>query len=321
MPRTAAFDEDEDFDTRPKRRRTFDDDEESDSRPKRRRSVEDDEESEARPKRRRSFDDDEEGEEEPRTRKRGRRASEDAADEDETPRKRRRRTEPDDDDEDGETRGRANSARRNAAAGWDEFDNATSSSNSNDFEAKNALKLKVTNKQQLLKVLDSAPFDSMGLHYVQEIKTGKRSFRCGGEKCSLCDDLDHYARKLAYFNVALFNEDTDEWENRVWEVGVKVGRKLKAINDDTKRGPLDKESLYFAISKTGKGTNTEYHLETVKARDLDEDWDVDEIDPKTLKTLNEAVYTDPWERFSNPQELKRVVNRLLDDDSGEEDDD
>lgn len=303
MARTAAFDEDEDFETRPKRRR----------------SLGEDEETETRPKRRRSFDEDDE--EEPRTRKRGRRTSEDT-DEDDTPRPRTRRSRAErDDDEDDEPNTRSNSARRNAAAGWDEFENATSSSNSNDFEAKNALKLKVTNKQQLLKVLDSAPFDSMGLHYVQEIKTGKRSFRCGGEKCPLCDDLDHYARKLAYFNVALFNEDTDEWENRVWEVGVKLGRKLKAINDDTKRGPLDKANLYFAISKTGKGTNTEYHLETVKARDLDEDWDVDEIDSKTLKSLNEAVYSDPWERFSNPQELKRVVNRLLDDDGGEEDDD
>lgn len=305
MPRNATFDEDEDFDTRPKRRRSFEDDEESDT----------------RPKRRRTFDEDEGEADEPRARKRGRRASEDADDEDEAPRNRRRRAERDDADEEGASSGRANSARRNAAAGWDEFEATTSNGNSNDFEAKNALKLKVTNKQQLLKVLDGAPFDSMGLHYVQEIKTGKRSFRCGGDKCPLCDDLDHYARKLAYFNVAVYNEDTDEWENRVWEVGVKVGRKLKAINDDAKRGPLDKDSLYFAISKTGKGTNTEYHLETVKARDLDEDWDVDEIEAKTLKTLNEAVYTDPWERFSNPQELKRVVNRLLDDDGGDEDDD
>lgn len=299
MARTAAFDEDEDFDTRPKRRR----------------SVEDDEEKESRPKRRRTFD--ENDEDEPRTRKRGKRPSEDT--DDETPRKRSRRTERDDTDDDGESTSRTNSARRSsAAAGWDEFENATSSSNSSDFEAKKDLKLKVTNKQQLLKVLNSAPFDSMGLHYVQEIKSGKRSFRCGGDKCPLCDDLDHYARKLAYFNVALFNDDTDAWEHRVWEVGVKVGRKLKSLNDDPKRGPLDRESLYFAISKTGKGTNTEYHLETVKARDLYEDWDVDEIDSKTLKSLNEAVYTDPWERFSNPQELKRVVNRLLDDDGDED---
>ncbi|MFI2616701.1 hypothetical protein [Streptomyces sp. NPDC018584] len=317
MARTAAFDEDEDFDTRPKRRRTFEEDEEIDTRPKRRRSVEDDEEKESRPKRRRTFEEDEE--DEPRTRKRGRRSAEDT-DGEETPRKRNRRTERDDTDDDGEPTSRTNSARRNAAAGWDEFENATSGSNSSDFEAKKDLKLKVTNKQQLLKVLNSAPFDSMGLHYVQEIKSGKRSFRCGGDKCPLCDDLDHYARKLAYFNVALYNDDTDAWEHRVWEVGVKVGRKLKALNEDPKRGPLDNANLYFAISKTGKGTNTEYHLETVKARDLDEDWDVDEIDSKTLKTLNEAVYTDPWERFSNPQELKRVVNRLLDDD-GEEDDD
>ncbi|MDJ0463161.1 hypothetical protein [Streptomyces sp. H27-C3] len=317
MARTAAFDEDEEFDTRPKRRRSLDENDESEARPKRRRSLDDGEE-ESRPKRRRSLDD--EDDEEPRTRKRGRPAPDEEADEESRPKRSRRTRADEDEDEDEERPSRANAAaaRRNAASGWDEFDNATSGGNNTDFEAKKELKLQVTNKQQLLKVLNSAPFDSMGLHYIQEIKTGKRSFRCGGEKCPLCDDLDHYARKLAYFNIALFNEDTDQWENRVWEVGVKVGRKLKAINDDKKRGPLDKDSLYFSISKTGKGTNTEYHLETVKARDLDEDWDIDEVDDKTLKTLNDALYTEPWERFSNPQELKRVVNRLLDDDGDED---
>ncbi|KUL44717.1 hypothetical protein ADL22_12295 [Streptomyces sp. NRRL F-4489] len=233
----------------------------------------------------------------------------------EAPRK-RRRSETAADEEHSH---RTNSARRSAVAGWDEFEAAASSSNNTDFEAKNALKLRVTNSQQLIKILQDAPFDSFGLHYVQEIKTGKRSFRCGGDSCPLCDDLDHYARKLALFNVALFNESTNEWEHRVWEVGVKIGRKLKAINDDPKRGPLDKDNLYFAISKTGKGTSTEYHLETVKARDLDEDWDVDEIDSKTLTTLKEVIYTDPWERFSSPQELKRVVHRLLEDDTEEDD--
>ncbi|MFJ2113378.1 hypothetical protein ACIOEX_16080 [Streptomyces sp. NPDC087850] len=318
MARTAAFDEDEDFDTRPRRRRSLDEaEDETPSRPKRRRSFDEDDDTEARSKRRPRSEDDDDAEDEPRTRRRGRRAPDEDTEEETRP-KRSRRSHGDEDEEEDRP-SRANAARRNAASGWAQFDNATSGGNSNDFEAKKELKLQVTNKQQLLKVLNSAPFDSMGLHYIQEIKTGKRSFRCGGEKCPLCDDLDHYARKLAYFNIALANEDTDQWENRVWEVGVKVGRKLKAINDDKKRGPLDKDSLYFSISKTGKGTNTEYHLETVKARDLDEDWDIDEIDDKTLKTLNDSLYTEPWERFSNPQELKRVVNRLLDDDGDEDD--
>ncbi|MFE9412360.1 hypothetical protein ACFYN0_26730 [Streptomyces sp. NPDC006704] len=301
MARTATLDDDDVFDERPKRRR---------------RSLEEPEEAERSPRRRRALDD---TDDEPRGRGRTRRALDDDSDDDERRPKRTRRVRTDtDDDEADEPRGRKNAASKRGTAGWEEFD-TTSSSNGADFEAKNALKLKVTGEQQLLAMLGSAPFDSMGLHYVKEIRTGKRSFRCAVEDCPLCDDLDHYARKLAYFNVAVFNEDTDAWENRVWEVGVKLGRKLKAINDDKKRGPLDKPGLYFAISKTGSGTATEYHLETVKGRDLDEDWDVDEIDDKTHKLLSENLYTEQWERFSSPQELKRVVKRLLDDD-GEEDD-
>ncbi|GHB52606.1 hypothetical protein GCM10010331_45300 [Streptomyces xanthochromogenes] len=300
MARTATLDDDDVFDERPKRRRrSLDESDDAEQRP-RRRTLDDDSDDEPRGRKRRSLDDD-------------------ADDEESRPRRNRRAQQDEGDDEAEERRHRKNAASKRGVAGWDEFE-TTSSSGGTDFEAKAALKLKVTEEQQLLKLLDSAPFDSMGLHYVKEIRTGKRSFRCGGEACPLCDDLDHYARKLAYFNVAVFNEDTNAWENRVWEVGVKVGRKLKAINDDKKRGPLDKPSLYVAISKTGMKTATEYHLETVKGRDLDEDWDVDEIDDQTYKSLTEKLYTEQWEHFSTPQELKRVVKRLLDDD-GEEDDD
>ncbi|MEU7147070.1 hypothetical protein AB0B15_03360 [Streptomyces sp. NPDC045456] len=304
MARRATFADDDLDETReeerPRRSRPVDDDDRPRKRPRRRTFDEDDEEVEERPKGRRPRDSDDDEPERPKRRTRGR---------------------PESDDEDGvRPATRTNAARQAAAGGWDNFD-ALGSGDKGDFEAKNALRLKVSNDPTLLKLLDSAPFDSMGVHWVQEIKSGKRSFRCPGENCSLCDDLDHYARKLAYFNVAAFDEDTEQWENRVWEVGVKLGRKLKALNDDKKRGPIDKPTLYFSISKTGKGTSTEYHLDAVKARDLDEDWGVDEIDEKTYKALNENRFTEQWERISKPEELRRVVKRLLDDSEDDEDDD
>ncbi|WP_274916926.1 hypothetical protein [Streptomyces sp. WZ-12] len=285
MPRTrAAFDDDEDIETRPRRHRAFDDEDEGPQRP--------------RESARSSFGDDSDELDEGVGHKRQR----DGAKEDKP--------------------SRIDASRRHtAAAGWDEFEKNTGSSDKADFEAKNNLRLKVTNDPQLIKVLDPAPFDSMGQHWVQEIKSGKRSFRCLGDNCPLCEDLDHYARKLAYLNVALLDEKSGDWENRVWEVGVKLGRKLRKIGEDEKRGPINNPNLYFSISKTGVKTSTEYHLDLVKARDLEDDWDIDPIDEKTYQRLSASRYTEPWERFSKEAELRRVVSRLLDEDTDDEYDD
>ncbi|MEU5425143.1 hypothetical protein AB0H73_05990 [Streptomyces olivoreticuli] len=203
-----------------------------------------------------------------------------------------------------------NPAHHQARSGWDRFERIVGAGSSS-FEEKNRLRLKISHEPTLLKMLQDAPFDSYHSHWVQEITSGRRSFTGPDKGCPLCDDLEYQARKVAVFNVGVYNEAIGTWEARVWEVGAKVAGQLKALHTDKRRGPLLNPALYLAVNKTGTGKDTEYHLETVKARDLGDDWGIPPISEFTHTGLLNSVQTEEWERPSSKMELKGIVERLL----------
>jgi hypothetical protein len=260
-----------------------------------------------------------------------------ALDEDDAPKARRGRRAQgrdvfdEDDDAPRKGRERTNSARKQqgAASGWGAFDEVAGSGGQ-DFEAKNEMRLEITKDPKLIKLMQPEPFDSYEYHYVKEITSGKRSFRGLAPKddCPLCDDLDHYGRKVAAFNVALWDEDDEKWVHKVWEVGVRAARTLQTIAKDSKKvgkehvGDLTSPQLYLAVHKTGKGTKTEYHVESVKSRDVESDWDADELSDEDVNRLSESLYNDAWERHCTRAELEAVVDKLLNGvDEDDEDDD
>ncbi|WP_063728953.1 hypothetical protein [Streptomyces sp. RTd22] len=270
----------------------------------------------------------------PATRRAGR-SRRNSLDEDDAPKTRRGRQAQGRDafDEDVETlsRGfqRTNSARKQgASAGWDAFDEMASSGGQ-DFEAKNEMRLEITKDPQLIRLMQPEPFDSYEYHYVREITSGKRSFRglAPAEDCPLCDDLDHYGRKVAAFNVALWDEDDQKWVHKVWEVGIRAARTLQAVAKDPKKvgkdnvGDLTSPQLYIAVHKTGKGTKTEYHVEAVKARDVESDWDADELTDDDYERLSKSLYSDAWERHCTRAELEAAVQKVLNGADDDEDDD
>jgi hypothetical protein len=260
-----------------------------------------------------------------------------ALDEDDAPKTRRGRKTSgreafDEDDEEfasRKPRERTNSARKQgASAGWGAYDEVASSGGQ-DFEAKNEMRLEVTKDPQLIRLLQPEPFDSYEYHYVREITTGKRSFRglSPADNCPLCDDLDHYGRKIAVFNVAAWDEDDEKWVHKIWEVGVRAARLLQTIAKDPKKvgkeniGDLTSPQLYLAVHKTGKGTKTEYHVEAVKARDVESDWDADELTEADNERLAEVIYSDAWERHCTRAELEAAVQKVLNGVDDDEDDD
>ncbi|MEU7278658.1 hypothetical protein AB0A69_07690 [Streptomyces sp. NPDC045431] len=273
--------------------------------------------------------------EEETTSRRPGRSRRSALDEDDAPKTRRGRKAQGRDvfDEDDDTlrRGkeRTNTARKQgAASGWDAFDEVAGSGGQ-DFEAKNEMRLEITKDPQLIRLMQPEPFDSYEYHYVREITSGKRSFRglAPAEDCPLCDDLDHYGRKVAAFNVAVWDEDDEKWVHKVWEVGIRAARTLQAIAKDPKKvgkehvGDLTSPQLYIAVHKTGKGTKTEYHVEAVKARDVESDWDADELTDEDYERLSKSLYSDAWERRCTRAELEAAVQKVLNGVDDDEDDD
>ncbi|MEW1675586.1 hypothetical protein AB0O47_20430 [Streptomyces noursei] len=233
-----------------------------------------------------------------------------------------------DEDDDTPKARRTNTARKQGAqGGWDAFDDVAGSGGQN-FEAKNEMRLEITKDPQLIRLLEPEPFDSYEFHYVREITSGKRSFRGLAPKddCPLCDDLDHYGRKVAVFNVGLWDEDDEKWVHRVWEVGIRAARALQAIAKDPKKvgkdhvGDLTAPQLYIAVHKTGKGTKTEYHVEAVKARDVESDWDANELNDDDYEGLSKSLYSDAWERHCTRAELEAAVQTVLNGVDDDEDD-
>ncbi|NIY68027.1 hypothetical protein [Streptomyces malaysiensis] len=163
-------------------------------------------------------------------------------------------------------------------AGWDAMDRTASASGSDMY-------LKVTEEAIVIKVLGDGPFDVYNSHWVDEIEDGSKSVRCWATPdCPLCRVGDKAKRFSACFDVVSL-EDPDTPVMKVWEAGIKVARQLKDIATDAKRGPLNRDDLYFTIRKEQKKKSVEYTLERVKERDLYEEYDVEPLGEEILRAF------------------------------------
>jgi hypothetical protein len=182
-------------------------------------------------------------------------------------------------------------------AGWDAMEKAASASGSDMY-------LKVDDKPQVIKVVGDGPFDVYNSHWIDEIEDGSKSVRCWGTPdCPLCKIGDKAKRFSACFDVISL-DDPDTPVMKVWEAGIKVARQLKEIATDDKRGPLNREDIYFTIKKEQKKKSVEYTLERVKSRDLYEEYDVEPLTDETLQAFADEAHQ--W---------GDVVKEKLDDDA------
>ena len=82
---------------------------------------------------------------------------------------------------------------------------------------------------------------------------------------------------------------------------------LKDANSNAKSGPLT--NGYWALTRTGKLQSTSYVLNTIKERDLQEDWGIDPIKAAefiaTVKPYDKSAI-----RVSTYEELERVAQSL-----------
>jgi hypothetical protein len=299
----------EDYDPQDDREQDVDPDEE-DERPARRsrRSRDEDEEDEKpRGRSRRSRDDDEDEDEKPRRSRRSR----DDDEEDERPRRTSRRSR-DDDDEDDERPRKRGPIKSTAGRGWGGYDKVKDSGGG-DF----AKTWQVPTKSTLIKFLEPEPFSTYAEHWLDGMGKGKKkSFVCLGDDCPLCDDLGDRPRGYALFNL-LDLSDPDNPEVVAWKVGRQVANIIKAYADDKKTSPIDRVDLYWAVhrteNKTGKGTSYNTILNPVKARDLDEDWDVEPFSEKELGEFDADLHTEEQHVFINTRKDLKTVAAEYDD--------
>lgn len=214
--------------------------------------------------------------------------------------------EDDEDDEEETPRARARKADVNtpkASGGWGAY--TKQKSESGDFPEN----LKITDEQVLVKFLDDEPFVVYRQHWIE--RAGKKSFNCLENGCPLCDDLGDRSRLQVCFNVVDLSGDP---EVKIWTVGTRVAGQLKAFSQDKKTSPLNKEGLYWGVSKTGKGSKTTYTITPVKERDLAEDWDLEPLTADEVEEFEGQAYGPDTVQYQTKKQLREISDEILGDD-------
>lgn len=138
--------------------------------------------------------------------------------------------------------------------------------------------LRLTESKQLVAFLPGPiPFDSFRQHWIK--RQGQQSFVCLEVGCPLCDKLgDSPSAKFAFAVVAFEPSETDpdsvEPTAKLWVAGTRLMKRLQTLDTDPRKGPL--AGSFYEVCRTGKGTSTDYVVDHIKARDLEEDWGIPE---------------------------------------------
>lgn len=164
---------------------------------------------------------------------------------------------------------------------------------------------KITEKPQLVRFLEDAPFMVYEQHWINRTE-GKRSFVCLGADCPLCTIAGDQPRPRFVFNLlVLTNEEPTVQTLHATSTMAKI---LRAKNDDPKFGPLSR--FFWAISRQGTATTTQYIVERVKTMDLAEEWELD-VEEVENAIANAEKFDESTVYVSPREELLKLARQLV----------
>jgi hypothetical protein len=169
---------------------------------------------------------------------------------------------------------------------------------------------KVTNEAVVVKILDEEPFLVFLQHWIE--RKGKRSWTCLESRCPLCDDAGDKPSQQVCFNVVDFTDPEDP-QVKIWQFGPMVADILKNYSKDKKTAPINRDDLYFSVSKQSKNNKTNYYITPVKERDLLDDWDVEPLDEQDLEEFDAKAYDEDVLQVNTRTELKQIAREILND--------
>lgn len=198
----------------------------------------------------------------------------------------------------GERRG---GGQPSAKEGWGGY-RQTADSIRSDFA--DNLKI-VDNTDMLIKILDEEPIASYAEHWVT-IDGKRRSFVCLGDGCPICDKLGDRPSVKVSMNVV--DMDANPPEVRIWTFGTQVGDVLEKFAENPKTSPVNRDDLYWTITRTKKSDRYTTTVRPVKARDLVEDFDTEPLTDDELEEYEENLFT-PEQVYTvkSKAELNRVI--------------
>jgi len=166
----------------------------------------------------------------------------------------------------------------------------------------------------LIHFLQPEPFDNLMEHFIKAlIGSGNRaSHWCLEEDCPLCDDIGDKPAERALFNLAVI-DDKGNAANKWWRATPSIIDIIEDYADSERNSPIDRTDLYFEVSKKkGKNKINAYHIDPIRARDLEDDG-VDPLTDEELDELREHVFTsEAVLKLSTRKELRDIAEDLED---------
>ena len=192
--------------------------------------------------------------------------------------------------------------RSSARKGWGGYRQTADSYKGGDFA--DNLKI-VDNTDMLIKILDEEPITVYAEHWLT-LDGGRRSFVCLGDDCPICNKLGDRPSVKVCFNVA--DMDANPPEVKIWTFGTQVGDVLANFAENEKTSPINRDDLYWTITRTKKNDRYTTTVRPVKARDLEEDFDCEPLTDEELEELEENLFTeDQIFTVKTKSELNQVI--------------
>lgn len=161
---------------------------------------------------------------------------------------------------------------------------------------------------QIIKFIDAdGPFASYKMHFLTN-KVGKKSYVClktNGGDCPLCTVLNNKPEDKRAFTIVNLSADGGP-QRQILTATPRLYKTLHAAHFSP-QGPLDKN--YWALSRSGVKQTTVYHLNAVKARDLNEDWKLDQDVAESFVVSTES-YDRSVIRENSYAELLEIAQEL-----------
>lgn len=183
-------------------------------------------------------------------------------------------------------------------------------------------------KKIIVKFLDADFFIGYYQHWLNDSPVKQKSFICLGEDeetreslCPLCDIGDK-PTFYVLINVLDFTNKRDP-QVRVWYATTNPGECIEEKINDLEELAREKDlpadqwptiadgDRYFVVSKKkGKNGFFSYSVEAVKARDLEEDYNIPPLDDAELAEFLGQTYNEDIVRITPRQTLREIANEL-----------
>lgn len=164
-------------------------------------------------------------------------------------------------------------------------------------------------EQRLIKFLDDEPFSNYQQHWIE--RKGKKSFTCLEENCPLCDEVGDRPQLKVLFNI-IDLADPDNPKLVIWKVGSQVAEQLKNFGKDSKTGPINRDDLYWSVSRSGGGKKGRVvtSLNPVKERDLESDWDTPPLSEEELDAFDKDAYDESVVDWPTRKTLQDIADEV-----------